>query len=295
MPLDLQCELPPDSSALACLVADARQPQDTRDRGLERLTPMIEAIARQVAGGFRSGSHHDLIAESGSIVWLRMHHFDPARGRFEDWCRVVLYHHACDVWRKANRGPVLPAAGGDEANAAMESVAMGDARDTSEEAMDRCRELRTVLDRIVWPPSRAVHYFAVLLLQLRLAAARHMTGEQLSRDASWRAELPQYVEWLLPWHPDEHQARLKPGWPPLEALWAAICWAIRDPAAKIEAEVICGSIAPLLPAAAQLTPDVWNHWVHRAKEQARTRVQDDAVWTRCFSRLLPDHPRGGTP
>ena len=294
MLLEPQPELPLDSSKLACLVADSRQLQDTRDRGLKGLMPTIEAIARQVAAGFRGGSHHDLVAESGAVVWLRMHQFNPDRGRFEDWCRIVLYHHALDVWRKANSGPVRAAAGGDEANTVFDAVAIGDAQEASEEAMARCRELRTALDRIAWPPSRAVHYYAALLLQLRLAAARHLTQERLSEDASWRADLPQCVEWLLPWHPGEHQARLKRDWPPLETVWAAICKAICDPAAKLEAEVICGSVSPLLSPAAQLTPDVWNQWVHRAKDRARARLRDDAVWARCFARLLPDYQKGGT-
>lgn len=159
--------------------------------------------------------------------------------------------------------------------------------------MSRCRELRTVLDRIAWPPSRAVHYFAVLLLQLRLAAARQLTQGELSQDVSWRADLSQHVEWLLPWRPGEQQAGLKRDWPPLETVWKAISTAIGNPAVRIEAEVICRTIAPLLPPAAQLTPDVWNQWVHRAKAQARSQVLDDAVWARCFGRLLPDYQRGG--
>ncbi len=160
--------------------------------------------------------------------------------------------------------------------------------------MTRCRELRAVLDRIAWPPSRAVHYFAVLLLQLRLAAARQLTREELSQDASWRADLSQLVQWLLPWHPGERQAGFKRGWPPLESVWRAISTALGDPAVKIEAELICRTITPLLPPAAQLTPDVWNQWVHRAKDQARNQVQDGAVWAGCFGRLLPDYQRGDT-
>ena len=161
--------------------------------------------------------------------------------------------------------------------------------------MAQCRELRSVLDRIAWPAPRSVHYFAVLLLQLRLAAARHLTPQPTCREASWRSELPEYVEWLLPWRRDEHQARLKHDWPTLEIVWAAICETICDPAVRIDSEVICGNIARLLPSAAQLTPEVWNQWVHRAKDQARAHVQDEAVWSRCFSRLLPDHQKAGPP
>ena len=193
MPLDAQHELPSDRTALACLVADSRQSQETRDCALERLLPMIEAIAGQVAARFRSNTYEELVAESGAVVWSRIRRFTPEYGCFEDWCRTVLTNHAIDQWRQRKRNPVQPATGGDGLNLALEA-AVDDTGDASEEAMTRCRERRSVLDRIAWPPSRAVHYYAVLLLQLRLVAARYLTQGQLSRDASWRADLSRHVE-----------------------------------------------------------------------------------------------------
>lgn len=294
MPFDSTCELLADASALACLVADTRQRPDARDRGLQQLRPVIESIARRVSAGFRGNWHHDLVAESCAIIWLQLPRFDPARGRFEDWCRVVLYRYALDVWRKSRRGPVRPAVGGDEVHAMLEAIADDDARDASEDALARCREARRVLDRIAWPPPRAVDYFAVLLLQLRVAAARYLTQGALSQDAAWRADLPLHVEWLLPWHPAEQQRPLKRDWPPLATCWESVRAALATPAARIDADALCRTIAACLPPAAQLTPDVWNQWVHRAKDQARTRVQDEAVWARCFARLLPDYQRGAS-
>ncbi len=291
MPFEPPYELPADSSELARLVADSRQPCDTRERSLERLMPTIEALARPIASRYRGSSHDEFVAESASIVWTRIHQFDPARGRFEDWCRTVLGRYAIDVWRKS-QGPVKPAVGGEGGPEAFETVAIDASLEAAEEIMTRSRELRSVLDRVAWPPSGTVNYFAVLLLQLRWVAARQLTHESFSGDAAWRAELPQLISWLLPWHPREDEARLKPDWPPLERLWAALCPAIRDPAVTIDAAVICDWVAPLLPPTRQLTPDVWNQWVHRAKGHARTRVADEAVWARCFRRLLPDHPRG---
>jgi DNA-directed RNA polymerase specialized sigma24 family protein len=162
------------------VVADTRQPQAVREHSLQQLRPVIESIARRVSAGFRGNLHQDLIAESCAIVWLQIPRFDPARGRFEDWCRVVLYHHALDVWRKSRRGPVRPAVGGDAVQAMMEAVVNDDARAAGVEALARCREARRVLDRIAWPAPRAVDYFAVLLLQLRVAAARYLTPGPLS-------------------------------------------------------------------------------------------------------------------
>jgi hypothetical protein len=161
--------------------------------------------------------------------------------------------------------------------------------------MERCRELRAWLDRIAWAPSRGVHYFPVLLLQLRLVMARCLTQDQLSEDAFWRSELAQVVESLLPWHAAEDQACFKRDWPPLGQLWSATREAIGAPATRIEAPVLCEVVRPMLPASSQLTPDVWNHWVHRAKHEARHRLQDEVVWARCFSRLLPDRVRGDPP
>jgi len=294
MPRGPFSDLPTDASGLACLVADPSQPEERRRRALERLVPTIEAIARQVAKGFRRCLGDDLVAESRTIVWLRVHQFNPSVGRFEDWCRTVLHHCAVDLWRKAKCGVVRPAAGGDDSEAAMDLAVTVDVDEESEEAMERCRELRAVLERIAWGPSRGVHYFSVLLLQLRLVVARHLTQDQLSEDAVWRSELPQFVEWLLPWRADEQQACFRQGWPPLEQVWSALREVICEPASRIEAPVLCEVMGRLLPPSLQLTPDVWNHWVHRAKHEARHRLQDEAVWTRCFSRLLPDR-LGGAP
>ncbi len=179
MPRELFSDLPADSSALACIVADSSQPEKTRSYALERLVPAIEAIAGQVATGFQRCLRDDLVAESRTIIWLRVHQFNPSAGRFEDWCRTVLYHYAVDLWRKAKSGVVKPAVGGDDSEAMMDLAVTVDTGEESDEAMERCRELRAVLDRIAWVPSRGVHYFSVLLLQLRLVVARRLTQDHL--------------------------------------------------------------------------------------------------------------------
>lgn len=286
MPRELRNNLPTDLSALASLVADSSQPQERRCHVLERLVPAIEVIARQVATGFRRCLRDDLLRESRTIIWSRVHQFHPSVGRFEDWCRTVLHHHAVDVWRKAKSGPVRPALGGDDADATLElAVAVAD---NSDEVMARCRELREVLDRISWAPSHGVHYFAVLLLQLRFVVAHHLTRSPLSEDTDWRGELPELVEWLLPWNSNEDRACLKQDWPPLAQLWSAARDVICDSSLRIEAPPLCDVVGRLLPTSSQLTPELWNQWVHRAKDQARHRLQDEIAWSRCFSRLLPD-------
>ncbi|NLX99920.1 MAG: sigma-70 family RNA polymerase sigma factor [Rhodopirellula sp.] len=288
MPRERFSDLPTDASALACLVGDSSQTEEKRSYALEMLVPTIEAVAGQVATGCRRRFREDLVAESRTIIWLRVHQFNPSAGRFDDWCRTVLHNYAVDLWRKSNSGLVRPAAGGDESGAAMDLAVTVDTDQESEEAMERCRELRAALDRIAWAPSRGVYYFSVLLLQLRLAMARRLTQDQLNADAVWRSELPQFVEWLLPWRPDEDRACFKRNWPPLGQVWSAVREVICEPPSRIEAPVLCEVVGRWLPASSQLTPDVWNHWVHRAKREARDRVRDEVVWARCFSRLLPD-------
>jgi DNA-directed RNA polymerase specialized sigma24 family protein len=226
MPLDAPHELPSDRNAWACLAADLGQPQELRDRAWEQLFPVIQRIGRQIASRFRGHPFDDLAAESAAIIWARIQQFQPERGDFENWCRTVLQHHAIDIWRKQERNPVQPAVGGQEKCLALQSATVDDAQAGSEAAMARCRQLRSLLNRIAWPRSRAVDYFAVLLLQLRLAAARHFTQDPLSQDRAWRSELSAHVEWLLPWSADEQQARLKSDWPPLATLWQAVSTAL---------------------------------------------------------------------
>lgn len=292
MPRTICNELPTGLTELACLVADSSQPEEVRCHALESLVPTIEAIARQVTTGYRRSLRDDLIAESRTVIWLHVRQYNRSAGRFEDWCRTVLYNYAVDLWRKSKSGPVRPALGGDETQAALELAVAVD--DNSDEVMERCRELRQVLDKIRWAPTRGVHYFAVLLLQLRFVTARHLTHDQLSEDAAWRGELPELVEWLLPWDLNEDRACLRQDWPPLSQLWSAARDVICDTSLRLDAPVLCQVVGHLLPASSQLTPDVWNQWVHRAKYEARHRLQDEVVWTRCFSRLLPDRLGGGS-
>ena len=274
------------SARLAGLVADFSQPEAIRCRALESLVPTIEAIACQVATRFRGQLQDDLVEESRTVIWERIGQYNPTAGRFEDWCRTVLYHYAVDLCRKAKSGPVRQAVGGDEPSAALELAVTID--DNGDEVMERCRELRNALDRIAWAPSRGVSYFAVLLLHLRLVIARHLTQDQLSEDPAWRGELPDLIEWLLPWRSEEAQGRFKQDWPPLAHIWTEVREMIREPTLPIEAPRLCNVVERLLPVSSQLPPELWNQWVHRAKDQARDRLQDEMAWSRCFSRLLPD-------
>jgi len=279
-------DLPTGLAELAALVADLDQPEGRRSQALARLVPTIESNACQVATRFRRHLQEDLVGESVTVIWMRIGQYSRAAGRFEDWCRTVLYHYAVDLWRKAKSGPVRPAVGGDEPSAALELAAA--VEDHSDEVIERCRELRAVLDRLAWSPPRGVNYFAVLLLHLRLVMARHLTHAPLNEDPAWRGELPDLVESLLPWSAEEAESRFKHDWPPLRQIWEGACKLLRERTLTIEVSRPCDVVERWLPASSQLTPELWNQWVHRAKDRAKHRLQDEAAWSRCFSRLLPD-------
>ncbi len=288
MPSHRRSDLPGDSSELAKMIANASQPSDCADRAMEKLWPLIDSIARKTAASFPLRMRSDLSSEAGAIIWSRLGQFDPARGRFEDWCRTVLYHYNVDQFRKTQSSIVRPAFGG-SGNTVADLCSGNDALDTdSEEQWKRCLQLRVTLDRLSWQPSRGVHYFAVLLLQLRLAMARCLTPQQKAEYVLWKQELPELIEMLLPWTLDESRTCLKPDWPLLSDLWAAVHKVICQPASRIDAPAFCQIVQRQLPDSTHLTADVWNHWVSRAKREARNRLQDEDVWHHCFGRLLPD-------
>lgn len=281
-------DIPAVASELASLVADRNQPEERRHRALERLVPLIEENAWQTAARFPEWLRNDLREESRTIVWLRVHQFDPSLGRFEDWCRVVLHNYGVDLLRKSRKGLVRPATGGQAASTAVCLPATTAPEETSDQVMQRCRELRAVLDSITWLPPRGVNYFAVLLVQLRLSMIRRLIPNNAAQEISSEGQIPDLVEWLLPWHPHEEQASFKSGWPSLSQLWSALRSLAGHPGSAMGAPVLCQTLDRLLPPWVRLTPDLWHHWVHRAKDNARCRLQDESIWIRCFGRLLPD-------
>jgi len=281
-------DLPEDAGELACLCLDLGQPEDRRDRALQKLLPPITRLARRVAAGFPRSFREEFVAQAESVVWERLRHFDPAKGRFEDWCRTVLYHHNVDELRRASAGVVLAAPGGDDPRAVQRVELNAGADADSDQLLDLLRELRRVLDRLSWQPARGVDYFAVLLLQLRLVVARILVAQTGGAEPEHAVPLRELVEWSLPWREEEAAACMKPGWPTLQASWDALCRILKGAHRRIETRMLCDAVCPQLPDARRLSPDVWNHWVNRAKRKARQRLRDPETWERLLGRLLPD-------
>jgi hypothetical protein len=283
MSLESSTCLPSEAGQLVCIVTDPEASAERRSQAMARLLPQIIAIARRVAAGRPRRERDDLLSEAGSIIWERLRRFHQSKGTFDAWCSVVLYHQAIDRWRDAygdgNETPPDDLPDDRDDNAC-----------TTEDELARLAELRSTLDRIAWMPQSpaGVHYFAVLLLQLRLAIARQWSSKVSEATASSAVDLVGLLEWLAPWRGPESGARIKPGWPPLTAVWSTLSADLEQPPYSIEPAALCIRVQPVLDGANRLTPDVWNHWVKRAKEAARRRLADDDVWDWCFRPLLPD-------
>ena len=293
MPPSTHSDLPADPAELARIVADNSQPGDRVNTAMELLLPTISLVAQKVVNRpvFSERLHRDLSDEAGDIIWQKLGQFDPAQGRFECWCYTVLYRKFLDQSKKLRSGLVQPAVGEDDSSILSATAENVDSREELEDLLQRCRELRAALNRVAWPPRRNVHHFAVLLLHLRFVMAGRWKTYGEVGDESRRRELPELIEWLLPWNHQESQACLKPGWPRLAELWSATKQEIRQSVSRIDIPTMCSTIQSLLPPSVCLTTDVWNQWAQRAKREARKRLGDEGLWERCFSGLLPDSLR----
>ena len=277
--------LPEDSSELARIVVDRGQPAERRSRAMAGLLPRIQSIAQHVARRFSERLRQDLIDEAGSMVWARLEKFDPSKGRFEDWCRIVVYRAFLDEWRRGEAGVVRPAGGGELSERAGEGPAAAD----DEAECVGPTELRRALDRIAWHPACAgnVHYYAVLLLQLRLVIGQRLgpvAAPPLDAPAS-RADL---VAWCLPWNAEEEKACIRSGWPTLRRIWYSLCPSFCDSPFRVDAPKLCETVSGLLSSPCSVSAELWNQWVRRAKTEAQRRLHDERCWQRLFSRLLPD-------
>jgi hypothetical protein len=286
MPPDAGNDLPAEPGKLAILIVAL---EERCNLAMSMLLQLMAGVTREVTGRFSGRYHQELEAQAASFIWPRLKKFDPKKGRFEDWYRTVLYHCCVDEVRKSERGVVLPPIGGEATNAALEPVAEKPIGAETEEMLERLEGLRQALDRVAWEPSssRGVHYFAVLLLQLRVVVARFLSATPPCEVAS-TTQAADLIIWCLPWRVKEGDACIKLNWPPMNALWATLRPTFCRPPHWIDAPDLCGLLAPMLPTAERLTPGLWNQWVKRGKEEARRRLGDDDLWERLFGRLLPD-------
>ncbi len=278
-------ELSQDTTALAQIVIDPVHPAEVRAQAWGKLIPTIEAIARQA-----TRPHPESADDAVGAIWELLdpsacggkNPYDPTNGSFCAWCRVVLYRRALD--RARRRGPL----GG----AALPIPEVEDPAGMAEEwaalLMERRERLRESLDRLSSPlePTRGVDYFAVLLVQLRLAMARR-AGPVLEAECPARPpRAADFIAWCVPWTRDEHSRSFKPGWPQLCVVWGKLEDRFDRPPFWVAAGELCACIDG---TGAVLTPDLWNHWVTRAKVLAREVLGAEA-WIALFADFLPDRP-----
>ncbi|HZW32316.1 MAG TPA: hypothetical protein VFF52_16505 [Isosphaeraceae bacterium] len=261
-------------------------------RFLERLCRSLE---RQAPPRIRDRLQPDAIL---SLLLEKIPGFREGQGRFEAWCRVVVSHYAFDVCHRSrdalDRPGTVSLLPGEELVASAVDDRNPSAIDSA--VRDLGRELRMVrqtLDEISWDPSpaRQIDYYAVLLVQLRWAFFERLHGGLPSRDLvgleaeTWSG----LIESCMPWDANQHARCFKPGWPSLADLWWVIAEAIDQTGSLSFEQFSCG-LRTLCPETASLTPDLWRHWVKRAKDAARERM-DPSDWDRLFRRLLPDRPQ----
>jgi DNA-directed RNA polymerase specialized sigma24 family protein len=281
--------LPDDLGELVRLVQDCAWGRQVRDDAMRQLEPHIISLARRVCGLLPGKRREEFVTQSVGIVWQRLGAYDPARGRFQDWCHTVLHNQQVDQLRRASAGVVRAAPGGNDHLPMMHDIAAPVVvEEDDDQLLHLLRELRARLDALAWQPAQGVHHFAVLLLQLRLAVSRILAMPASGPRAIPPGMLAELAEWSLPWRDDEAAAWLRPGWPTLAASWQAFRRALQDAPGRIDTRFLCAVVSAVPPESPPLTPDLWNQWAHRAKQKARQRLRDDEAWNKLFGRLLPD-------
>jgi hypothetical protein len=278
--------VPDEPTALALVVQDDKQTEAHRHAALESLDRLvIQRISSNLAP--ESDEFHQ---EALAFIWNRLainRKFDPDRGRFEAWCTTILHRFHIDLERRRIRSRRRQVNDFDVED--LPDPCEGSA-DHVEDLLDRMNRLLDSLDCISAgfdATCREVDYFAVLLLQLRLAMARRIRLEPDDADLL-PEKVSELITWAMPWRLGEGDRSFKPGWPVLQAVWEVVGEALNQPPFSLGAPELCDLLTQLIGRTSVVTADLWNHWVKRAKEQTRVRV-DQRTWEDCFADFLPDH------
>ncbi|MCS6896520.1 MAG: hypothetical protein NZM29_00980 [Nitrospira sp.] len=103
MPADFN--LPDDLTELAKIAKDDHQPAARRQMALENLLPTVRELAERIASSHyvRKSMRSEFVDGALTFVWSKLPMFDPAKGRFEAWCREVLKNCLRDEIRQQKR------------------------------------------------------------------------------------------------------------------------------------------------------------------------------------------------
>ena len=216
---------------LALIAADDGETEERRNRALSELRPLIESTAADVATTFRQlHVRQDLLDDSFSHVAERLQQYRVTEtGSFKGWLYRVLYHLGCDLRRRIRRGDLLRHARtgqAGETSPALDNVADTQAEPASGEAAtclaNLFTELRKLLDRVRWEPSRAIDYYALLLIELRLRLAASFCRALAAQEVP-AAEIADQVERWLPWSDEEGGRRFRRDLLCLQHCWRDAC------------------------------------------------------------------------
>jgi hypothetical protein len=277
--------LAPEEMAVAA--ADSATPAPSRNDLIVALRPLIEQAALVAARTIYDAPQlrQDLLDQSLNHVVERLPTFDPKRGSFQTWARVVLHRLGCNLRRSRARRKEFT-----QENQQIEALPHRNVSG-AEEAIERLGAcfigLRAVLDARAWPPSRQIDYYAVLLLQLRLELAdlyRATCGERPQGEVAERV-----VVWL-PWHTHEGIRCCRPGLPTLAAMWSALAPRLGERLGGLQEVVEIVNGMDDLAGGMRLTYGTLTQWTFRARREAQERFGED--WHAAgFARLLC---RGGS-
>ena len=277
-------DLPDDPTALARIAVNGSESQDLRNAAWQKLIPIINRIAIDAARAYHC---QEIEQEAVGYIWQKLQEgkFEPEKGRFDAWASVVLHHLAADLRKQFSRRLLHSA---QQIDSLIEEIpdgratGTGAAGDAFAQQLDRLRREFDRLSHLLPCETNGVAYFAVFLLQLRLAMARRASQAGFS-DPICHSD---FIAECLPWHREEAELRLRLGWPALSEVWEAICPLLDQPPHWITGIRLCDELINVFGESLRVAPDVWAQWVRRAKRAARQHL--DRTWAELFAPFFPD-------
>ena len=220
-------DLPDDPTALARIAVNGSESQDLRNAAWQKLIPIINRIAIDAARAYHC---QEIEQEAVGYIWQKLQEgkFEPEKGRFDAWASVVLHHLAADLRKQFSRRLLHSA---QQIDSLIEEIpdgratGTGAAGDAFAQQLDRLRRELDRLSHLLPCETNGVAYFAVFLLQLRLAMARRASQAGFS-DPICHSD---FIAECLPWHREEGELRFRLGCPALSEVWKpfAHSWASR--------------------------------------------------------------------
>ncbi|MCX7700217.1 MAG: hypothetical protein N2039_05020 [Gemmataceae bacterium] len=291
-----------------------------RQMAFEQLRPFINEIIRKLRYRCARRLRDDFEVNALAHIWGKVTKFTPHAGTFQKWCAVVLRHlaltmqrgearHRCLISNFANsklksrpphrkplddpdaRPPLVEGMDSDEdqdddiadpSSSKTDVPTLGVKQEHLDSLKTSMEDLRDALSSISWGALRGVNYHAVVLLQLRLAMAKLVTG---TIEHVLRSEV---LEAFLPWVDNEKHMSFRNGWPTLEAIWDGLCPRLDEPPNYVDVGVLCNVVNDLPPPTIRLNEALWNQWVKRAKERLKLELQAMNHWTPLLASLFPD-------